>query len=68
MLSNFHQSHVKFLRLRYQDFTFKEFTFLVEHGNVESLWLKDVNLVHENGEPVQLEEILGLMPKMITLE
>uniref|UniRef100_A0A914R4Q6 DUF38 domain-containing protein n=1 Tax=Panagrolaimus davidi TaxID=227884 RepID=A0A914R4Q6_9BILA len=67
-LSNIFQCNAKHLRISYQDFTLKEFKFLVGHGNVEILSLREANPVNDKNEAVELQEILHLTPKIIEFE
>uniref|UniRef100_A0A914QYU4 Uncharacterized protein n=1 Tax=Panagrolaimus davidi TaxID=227884 RepID=A0A914QYU4_9BILA len=69
-LSKFYQCHAKYIRLWsiHHGITIKEFTFLVEHGNVEVLQLSDAPIFNDDKSPVALEEILKLIPKIIEFE
>uniref|UniRef100_A0AC35FBB3 Uncharacterized protein n=1 Tax=Panagrolaimus sp. PS1159 TaxID=55785 RepID=A0AC35FBB3_9BILA len=60
----FFQCDAKFIDICDQDFSEKEFKFLVGHGNVEKIELWDCEILKENGQLMVTEEILALLPKI----
>uniref|UniRef100_A0A914P4X6 Uncharacterized protein n=1 Tax=Panagrolaimus davidi TaxID=227884 RepID=A0A914P4X6_9BILA len=67
-LPNIFQCNIKHLRIDKQNFTFKEYEFLVGYGNVETLTMQNVELINDKKEIIELQEILILTPKIIEFD
>lgn len=68
LLNVFYRCEVKFLTIFGQDLTMREFTIVVEHGNIKVLNFYDVRITKDDGDLIYLEEILALLPKLYSIK
>uniref|UniRef100_A0A914PSB8 Uncharacterized protein n=1 Tax=Panagrolaimus davidi TaxID=227884 RepID=A0A914PSB8_9BILA len=64
LIPRLYSCKAKYIKIRYQQLSFDELKFLIQHGGVIDLFANDCEIKDANGDYIDLEKIMAFLPNI----